>query len=191
MYKLFTDKTEIFECDISVEGASLRNSKARLIIESNDVNLLFNGELNSSGKCQVPVKKLKGLIDESTKGSIKLEVIADDTYFVPWESDFVVEASKKVMVEVKSQKNNLITESKPKIKVSGIREEKITTREKNHVVNIMKLLIKENINIKNLHIKRNKLNNIIATYIRKNPLSESKKNKVIKKITQVLVNKKK
>ena len=191
MYKLFTDKTEIFECDISVEGASLRNSKARLIIESNDVNLLFNGELNSSGKCQVPVKKLKGLIDESTKGSIKLEVIADDTYFVPWESDFVVEASKKVMVEVKSQKNNLITESKPKIKVSGIREEKITTREKNHVVNIMKLLIKENISIKNLHIKRNKLNNIIATYIRKNPLSESKKNKVIKKITQVLVNKKK
>ena len=189
MYKLFTDKTEIFECDISIEGASLRNSSARLIIESNDVNLLFNGKLDSSGKCQVPVKKLKGLLDENTKGNIKLEVIADDTYFVPWESDFSVEASKKVVVEVKSQKGNLITESKPKVKVSGIKE-KITTSERKHVVNIMKLLIRENINLKNLNIKRNKLNNIIATYIARNPLTENKKNKVIKGITEVLVKKK-
>ncbi len=189
MYKLFTDKTELFECNISIEGASLRNSSARLIIESNDVNLLFNGKLDSSGKCQVPVKKLKGLLDENTKGNIKLEVIAEDTYFVPWESDFTVEASKKVVVEVKSQKNNLIVESKPKVKVSGIKE-KITTRERNHVVNIVKLLIKENINLKNLSIKRNKLNNIIATYIAKNPLSENRKKKVIKKITEVLVKRK-
>jgi len=189
MYKLFTDKTELFECNISIEGASLRNSSARLIIESNDVNLLFNGKLDSSGKCQVPVKKLKGLLDENTKGNIKLEVIADDTYFVPWESDFSVEASKKVVVEVKSQKGNLITESKPKVKVSGIKE-KITTSERKHVVNIMKLLIKENINLKNLNIKRNKLNNIIATYIAKNPLTENRKNKVIKGITEVLIKKK-
>lgn len=189
MYKLFTDKTELFECNISIEGATLKNSSARLIIESNDVNLLFNGKLDSSGKCQVPVKKLKGLLDENTKGNIKLEVIADDTYFVPWESDFSVEASKKVVVEVKSQKGNLITESKPKVKVSGIKE-KITTSERKHVVNIMKILIKENINLKNLSIKRNKLNNIIATYIAKNPLSENKKNKVIKGITEVLIKKK-
>ena len=73
MYKLFTDKTELFECNISIEGASLRNSSARLIIESNDVNLLFNGKLDSSGKCQVPVKKLRGLLDENTKGNIKLD----------------------------------------------------------------------------------------------------------------------
>jgi hypothetical protein len=189
MYKLFTDKTEIFECDISISGASLQNSEARLIIESNDINLLFKGKLNSSGKCQIPVKKLKGLIGENTKGSIKLEVIADDTYFVPWKSDFVVEASKKVMVEVKSQSNNLITDNKPKIKVSGIKEQ-ISSSEKNHVINIMRLLIKENINISNLHIKRNKLNNIIATYTRKNPLMESKKKRVIQGITQVLIKKK-
>ena len=138
MYKLFTDKTELFECNISIEGASLRNSSARLIIESNDVNLLFNGKIDSSGKCQVPVKKLRGLIDENTSGNIKLEVIAEDTYFVPWESDFTVEASKKVMVEVKSQRGD----------------------------------------------------NIIGTYVASNPLSKNKKNKVIKKITEVLVKKK-
>jgi hypothetical protein len=51
----------------------------------------------------------------------------------------------------------------------------------------MKLLIEENININNLHIKRNELNNIIATYTRKNPLLENKKNRVIEGITQALI----
>ena len=27
MYKLFTDKSELFECDIKLEGASLSNQK--------------------------------------------------------------------------------------------------------------------------------------------------------------------
>ena len=51
-------------------------------------------------------------------------------------------------------------------------------------------MLNKNINLKNLSIKRNKLNNIIATYMAKNPLSENKKNKVIKGITEVLVKKK-
>jgi hypothetical protein len=42
MYKLFTDKTELFECNVKLEGASLKNSQARLIIESEEINLLFN-----------------------------------------------------------------------------------------------------------------------------------------------------
>ena len=29
MYKLFTDKSELFECDIKLQGASLKKSKAR------------------------------------------------------------------------------------------------------------------------------------------------------------------
>ena len=39
MYKLFTDKAELFECDIKIEGASLSNSKARLVVETNDYSL--------------------------------------------------------------------------------------------------------------------------------------------------------
>ena len=61
MYKLFTDKTELFECNVKLEGASLKNSQARLIIESEEVNLLFNGKIDSTGKCTIPIKKLKGL----------------------------------------------------------------------------------------------------------------------------------
>ena len=36
MYKLFTDKTELFECNIKLEGASLKNSQA-LVAEEGSV----------------------------------------------------------------------------------------------------------------------------------------------------------
>ena len=170
MYKLFTDKTELFECSISLQGASLKKSKARLVVETPEYSLLFKGKISKEGKCEIPIKKLKGLIDEDTKGSIRLEVIAEDTFFTPWESDFEVDTSKKVTVEVKSQTfKKPIVEAKVKIK------EKITISEKQHIINLLKLLIKEDINISNISIKRNKLNNIVATYLQENTVKNTDK----------------
>jgi hypothetical protein len=187
MYKLFTDKTELFECDIKLQGASLNKSKARLVVETSEYSLLFNGTINSNGKCEIPIRKLKGLIDEDTKGNIRLEVIAEDTYFTPWESDFEVETSKKVTVEVKSQQNKKpILETKVKVKVKKTKP--VTLTEKQHVVNLFKLLIKEDINIDNISFKRNKLNNIVATYLKENTIKN--KNKVINSVLKVLETKK-
>ena len=182
MYKLFTDKSELFECDIKLEGASLSKSKARLVVETSDYSLLFNGSINSSGKCEIPIRKLKGLIDESTTGNIRLEVIAEDTYFTPWESDFEVDASKKVTVEVKSQSTKKpILETKVKVKVKN---EKPTLTEKQHVINLFKLLIKEDINVNNISFRRNELNNIVATYLQENTVRNT--SKVIKGVLKVL-----
>ena len=191
MYKLFTDKSELFECDIKIEGSSISKSKARLVVETNDYSLMFNGKINSSGKCEIPIRKLKGLIDENSKGNIRLEVIAEDTYFIPWKSDFEDNASKKVTVEIKSQTyNKPLVESKgPKVKVTNIKETKksrITETEKKHIINIMKLLIHENVNIKNLKFRKNKLNKVIATYTQFKPINESSKSKVINGVLNVL-----
>ena len=134
MYKLFTDKSELFECDIKLEGASLSKSKARLVVETSDYSLLFNGNISSKGKCEIPIKKLKGLIDEDTTGNIRLEVIAEDTFFTPWESNFEVETSKKVTVEVKSQQKPMIESVGPKVQVSKIKETKKLIKEKNEVL---------------------------------------------------------
>ena len=166
MYKLFTDKSELFECDIKLQGASLKKSKARLVVETQDYSLLFNGSISSGGKCEIPIRKLKGLIDEDTIGNIRLEVIAEDTFFTPWESDFEVETSKKVTVEVKSQ-----TTKKPIVEAKVT----VTNSEQQHVVNLLKLFIKENINIKNISFKRNKLNNIVATYLNENTIKDTEK----------------
>ena len=166
MYKLFTDKSELFECDIKLQGASLKKSKARLVVETQDYSLMFNGSISNGGKCEIPIRKLKGLIDEDTTGNIRLEVIAEDTFFTPWESDFEVETSKKVTVEVKSQ-----TSKKPIVEAKVT----ITNSEQQHVINLLKLLIKENININNISFKRNKLNNIVATYLKENTIKDTEK----------------
>jgi len=181
MYKLYTDKQEIFECDIQLEGASLSNSLARLIVATKDLSLLFEGEINSRGKCIIPIKKLKGLLQENSSGNIKLEVIAEDTYFTPWESTFEVDASRKIQVEVKSQSGTVITEdNKPKIKVANIKETKqVTTNDKKHVYNILKLLVKEDIKLDNVNFRKNKLNHIVATYLSENTIKESQKDKII------------
>ena len=159
MYKLFTDKNELFECSISLQGASLKKSKARLVVETQEYSLLFKGTISKGGKCEIPIKKLKGLIDEDTTGNIRLEVIAEDTFFTPWESDFEVKV-----------KND------------------ITTSEKQHVINLFKLLIKEDINIDNISFKRNELNNIVATYLQENTVKNT--GKIINGVLKILENKK-
>ncbi len=186
MYKLFTDKTELFECDIKLQGASLKKSKARLVVETPDYSLLFNGKISSDGKCEIPIRKLKGLIDEDTIGNIRLEIIAEDTFFTPWESDFEVDTNKKVQVEVKSQESKSILETKVNVKVKNTKQ--ITITEKQHVINLFKLLIKENININNISFKRNKLNNVVATYLKEYKINN--KEKVINGVLKVLEKKK-
>ena len=182
MYKLFTDKTNLFECSISLQGASLKKSKARLVVETTDYSLMFDGSISSGGKCEIPIRKLKGLIDENTSGNIRLEVVAEDTLFTPWESDFEVDASKKVTVEVKTQTTKKpIVEAKVKVK---IKNEKPTITEKDHVMNLFKLLIKDDINVDNISYKRNALNNIVATYLQENTVKNT--GKIISGVLQIL-----
>jgi hypothetical protein len=101
-YKLYRDRDEIFECKINVEGTSLSNSTARLSIESDQWNIFFLGKIYKDGRCVIPLKKMS-LFQEGTIGKARLEIIIDDTIFVPWEDTFVVEGAKKVTVEIKPQ----------------------------------------------------------------------------------------
>ena len=120
-YKLYTDKQEIFECNIYLEGASLTQATSRIIVETQDLKLMFEGTIDKDGNCKVPIKKLRGLVSEDTKGTMKLEVIAEDTYFLPWESDFEVDTAKKIKVEVKQQSKPLVKSSKPKMIVKEVK----------------------------------------------------------------------
>jgi hypothetical protein len=103
-YKIYSDKSEDFICDISIEGANPEETEARIVIESEDWTLQFTGELRN-GKCFVPIKKLN-ILKEGQVGKIKLEVIAEGNLFIPWEDNFKVKLSKKVTVKVNEQKSN-------------------------------------------------------------------------------------
>jgi hypothetical protein len=90
------------------------------VIESEDWNLIFPGKI-IGGKCIIPLKKLS-LLEEGAKGKIKLEVIAEDTYFVPWEENFTVKNSKKVVVSLHEREEvDRFSEEKTKIRVQNIR----------------------------------------------------------------------
>lgn len=194
MYKLYTDKTELFECTIKLQGASLSKSKVRLLVESSDLNLLFPGTVDSEGKCTIPIAKLKGLLDENTQGNIKLEVIADDVYFTPWESNFMVEASRKLTVEVKSQMATLLESQSPSITVEvpkdvqeNLENPEISTPIQEHIVKLFQMLSKEDINIKNITYKKDKLNNIVATYLQENTIPEEKNSEIISGLVEKLL----
>lgn len=109
-YKLYTDKSENFECEVSVKNASLKNSIARLVIESTTgPSLIFTGKIEKN-KCIIPIKQLNGMLAENSSGKMHLEVIVEDTYFKPWQSAYTVETHTSVKAMVDEQK-------KPSVKV--------------------------------------------------------------------------
>jgi hypothetical protein len=121
MYTLYSDKNNIFECDIQLEGASITQAFARVIVEGDNLNLVFNGDITSEGNCRIEMPKLNMLKEG---GEMKLEVIADDMYFNPWNSDFELKKSKSVTVEVKQPTDNVIKENKATVKVNIPKEVK-------------------------------------------------------------------
>ena len=121
MYTLYSDKNNIFECDIQLEGASITQAFARVIVEGDNLNLVFNGDITSEGNCRIEMPKLNMLKEG---GEMKLEVIADDMYFNPWNSDFELKKSKSVTVEVKQPTDKVIKENKATVKVNIPKEVK-------------------------------------------------------------------
>lgn len=115
-YKLYTDKPNKFTCNIQVDGTSLSNSRVRLVVESEDMTYLFNGTIYENGVCEVSVPKTKTFLPENKRGNMRLEVIADDVFFEPWSSAFIVETNKKVAVVVQEQE-----EVRPTVRVEMVR----------------------------------------------------------------------
>jgi hypothetical protein len=117
LYKLYADKSETFSCEIELEGANLKDTEVRLVIESDNWNLMFPGEIDRNGKVSIPIKKLN-ILEEGTRGKIRMEVIAEGTVFTPWEDDFEIKLSKKVMVKFNENKKHKPVVKKPGVKVN-------------------------------------------------------------------------
>lgn len=113
-YTIYLDKEETFLCEANIKNASYKNSSARLIIESDDVNLVFYGEVDKDS-ISVPIKSLKKYFTEKDSAKIKLEVIVENQLITPWESEVEFETYNKVEIkEVKSVKQKPLIEIKVK-----------------------------------------------------------------------------
>ena len=181
-YKLYTDKQEVFECKIHLEGASLTKANSRIIVETQDLSLMFEGTNDKDGNCKVPIKKLRGLLGEDDKGTMKLEVIAEDTYFLPWESDFTIDTEKKIKVEVKQQDKPLVESSKPKMVVKEVKHSF------DEVDNIVNVLHKKGINVNRLYESKQTMIPILKEYSIKTGYKKGIKN-FIREVVQKLSSK--
>lgn len=165
MYKIFLDKSKIFQCNINIEGASLNESEARLLLETDNFTLSFNGKINSDGTVKIPISKLKGILEENYSGKISLEVIAEDTVFKPWEDKYETDISKKVQINFNDTelKESFVNESKPKMSISIIPDEFDT---KLHINEIFEILNKNKVNKASLSKKENQkiFNKLVETY---------------------------
>ena len=148
-YKLYTDKPNKFNCNIEVEGTSLTKSQVRLVIESDDINYMFKGSIQSNGECEVIIPKTKNFLSEGSIGNMRLEVIADDVYFEPWASDFSVVTNKKVTVQIAEQE-----EEKPKMKVQVVEQKEEPKLEKTKVQEQKKVQRPSNVLTKEELIKK-------------------------------------
>jgi len=113
-YTLYLDKPENFQCEIEIKNAKPSDASTRLIIECNDVNLVFYGDITKDS-INVPIKSLKKFFKEDDKATAKLEVIVEGQLITPWESEVVFENYNKVQIkEVKTAKQKPVVEIKLK-----------------------------------------------------------------------------
>ena len=155
--KLYTDKSEIFECNVSLEGASIKNSKLRAILKFDDKNLMVEGKINSNGKGKIVFPKLKNISEEGEVGKMELEVIAEDAYFQPYKEVFKVETSKKATIEVLNKKP-----LKPKIVVEKITPEK----------ELLNLLKERGITKRTLIENKSRLSKVLYNYYKETNINE-------------------
>ena len=177
MYTLYVDKAEDFKCNIGVEGANIKDTQARLVLESKDMNLLYEGTVSPDGSCTIPVKKLKNILEEGTTGKMKLEVIAEDTFFSPWEDNFTVKAKKQVKVEVMGGNKPVVKETKINVTVNK-------PQKKSHGAVIAQLLERKNITPSDFKSKSSEIGSLIENYMTKFNIPDNKLDDIINETIQ-------
>ena len=178
--KLYTDKKEVFECTIQLEGVQLSDSKIRAILNFDNNNKYLiegrvvtterstDGTVKASGKAVIPFPKLKNIAEAGMGGNMQLEIIADDAYFQPYEERFTVDTSKKATVEVVTKQ-----EQKPSVVI-----EKISP-----INDLTKMLVEKGITKKELYDNKDKFSKVLHTYYQQANINES-----YKEFLQIIIN---
>ena len=118
--KLSLDRENILEFNVDIQGyantSTTKAPKVRMILEQK--NMGFCMVATKEGKTySVVIPEMKNIM-ESGMCDARMEVIIDNKYFVPWESQ--IEFDKEVKVEatpiIKSESESLSVQAQPVIK---------------------------------------------------------------------------
>jgi len=135
MITLNANEAKSISFDVSVQGVEVENLKGAMRIVSEGIEYGFPIKIyNGTISVTIPAlgKLIKNKLDENIEA--KLEIIADDTYIVPWEDTITIESP--VVVEAKVRD---ITEMKKKLDISVKKVvEKRVVEEEKKVVKVKK-----------------------------------------------------
>lgn len=166
----YKDSANTFKCDLEIEGASLSESKARLLLMfENAPTILFNGSISSSGVCEISIPPLKE--SKSNSGTALLEIIADSTYFESMKKPFTLKNKKNVSVVSES----VVVESDASKKTVSV---KVETKKVLPQKTTTSPIFTESVNDKNKQM----VTKFLHSY---KSLTESKKKKLVKEVKHV------
>ena len=128
MLKFNANETKKLKFGIALTGVQSRDLKGTLRLEVNGIEYGFPVSIVND-KVEVEIPPLSGLITEiksDAKYNVKLELIANDTYIIPW----LDVAQIKIPVNVKISENIEEENKKVTIGITKIDEEKPVVKEK-------------------------------------------------------------
>ena len=108
---LMIDEENELTFQVQIEGTRPGTSKCRLMLESKDMSLAFDGQ-SSGDEVSVTLPPLDHVLKEGTY-DMTLEVVVDDRFFEPLKLQGAFEKRLKVTAEA------VIVKTKPKVKTSA------------------------------------------------------------------------
>lgn len=88
----YTDIIKLFECDITLENASLTDAIPRIIFSVGKRKFIFTGTVDGAGHCVFIIPPLKSY-NVLGAGTMNLEIIVDNVLFEPFSDDILIKDS--------------------------------------------------------------------------------------------------
>lgn len=99
MLRFHSDRKQVFECKIKLEGANLKEASARLVLQDGNVNHIYEGKIDVLGKCQVQMPALYDF--KKSKGKATVEIRVNDVVLEPYRDEYLIEQHQAVVSEAK------------------------------------------------------------------------------------------
>jgi len=112
MLRFHSDRKQVLECKIKIEGAELKDATARLVLQDEDVNRVFEGTIDVLGNCKIQLPPMDNF--KNPKGKASMEVKVKDVVFEPLREEYLIEKRQVLVNEVKvveKSKQQLFTEN--------------------------------------------------------------------------------
>jgi len=96
MLRFHSDRKQVLECKVKVEGADLKDATARLVLQDEDVNRVFEGKIDVLGNCKIQLPPMDDFKNPTGKASMEVKV--KDVIFEPLREEYVI-SKRQVRVE--------------------------------------------------------------------------------------------